>query len=159
MLTITRRNSESGSIEGTIKTKNGLRPIEYSWDSHTLWINGRSNPEDHPFEQKAMEIFEEADDLIAANWHVLCEEKADVPFTAKYSKAKGVHDLKLLFEIDEAQARIWDKDFTIEGSTLWDLLTDLPVDLSKHKDRFQAKASKGETTISLPEGDLLVALS
>lgn len=162
MLTITRHNSESGSIQGTIKTKNGPRQIDYSWNSHELWINGRLNPEDHPFEQKAMDIFEEADSIIAANWTKTCEDKADIPFTAKYTKSQNVHDLQILLEIDEAQARIWHKDFKVEDHTFLQLLEDnVPLDLNKHKNNLllNMKATKGTNTFILPEGGILANIS
>jgi len=57
---ISRRHSESGRIAGKI---NGRR-IEYSWNSHELWINGRCNPEDHPLEEVAQELFETLEEHI-----------------------------------------------------------------------------------------------
>jgi hypothetical protein len=59
-LNVVRKNSESGEIKGKYKKK----LVDYSWDSHDLWINGLRNPDDHPFERVADEILSSIDRIL-----------------------------------------------------------------------------------------------
>ena len=160
MLTIIRNHSESGSITGTVETKRGPRDVDFSWGSHDLWINGRRNPEDHPLEKKANAIFEEANEQIRAHWRFTGQIE-NVPFTAKYTKAKGVHDLALLLQVDEKQTQIWDKDFLLEEKTFLELLTELPVPLDELNDNplAKTKATKGTHSFILSSGKIILELS
>ena len=90
-LKIVRHHCESGSVIGEYLGKN----LDYSWNSHELWINGKLNPEDHPAEEIAQRIFEECEEHILANCVLEPDSDLhDVGFTAEYDNT-GITNLKL----------------------------------------------------------------
>lgn len=100
-LKIDRRHCESGSVEGTWG-KSSI-PVDYSWNSHELWINGRCNPEEHPLEEKVREIFEECHEEIRRKYPTLRSDKDiwDVPFTADFDRKNGVSNLVISITFDK----------------------------------------------------------
>lgn len=107
-LTITRRHSESGDIQGVFGKKS--KPIDYSWNSHELWINGRCNPEDHPFESVAESLFEACNEQIRREHPEAIEKHGDVnevPFEAKVGPGRIIESLKIVEEEeDENEVRL-----------------------------------------------------
>lgn len=95
-LTLVRSHSEFGSIQGVFGKKN--KPIDYSWGSHELWINGRCNPEDHPFEEIANSLFEACNAIILRDHPEAVTEHGEVnevPFTAKVGPHRTITSLKV----------------------------------------------------------------
>lgn len=101
-LNILRRHSESGTVTGTWG-KSG-RPFDYNWDDRDHRINGRISfvcSEVHPVEQALEDIFSECHREIIKKYPHITLDVCDVPFSAKYSKKKGVTDLKVHLVYDK----------------------------------------------------------
>lgn len=116
-LKIRRNHSESGSITGTF----GKRTVDYSWNSHELWINGRCNPEDHPFETIAHELFDACEEQIKQDFPLREDQDIhEVPFEATIGTGRVVENLQVVARLTREAA----------GKKLSELADDVAIDIA-----------------------------